>query len=310
MKLYSLIVIQIMAILLYCKMSLTHWTSSGYPDLRGPTVSKCAVKISPGEQYYICDPDHVLNASEAQLLNEQLHNLTIGTPCHCQRRSQCATGDDVNSPFHGFVASIALVNNLQMTIHSPSEQQLLDRAESFCRTLEGRWALGDCGNSVLVFIWKHYKKIIIWPARLAQRYVTARERRRILNDVNNLIQNDKWYEALKRVIAALHNELKGEPEVRIDTGTLSLIIAVGVAVLLTIMITCCVCAFRCCGNMRSDQSDRFGKSLQRIDSLRAQIIRHGTQLRRSFSRSPKFGSFRECSMNSSFISDAGNATFV
>ncbi|EJW79674.1 hypothetical protein WUBG_09417, partial [Wuchereria bancrofti] len=188
--------------------------------------------------------------------------------------------------------------------------QLLDRAESFCRTLEGRWALGDCGNSVLVFIWKHYKKIIIWPARLAQRYVTARERRRILNDVNNLIQNDKWYEALKRVIAALHNELKGEPEVRIDTGTLSLIIAVGVAVLLTIMITCCVCAFRCCGNMRSDQSDRFGKSLQRIDSLRAQIIRHGTQLRRSFSRSPKFGSFRECSMNSSFISDAGNATFV
>ncbi|EFO23247.1 hypothetical protein LOAG_05236 [Loa loa] len=293
-------------------MSLTHWTSSGYPDLRGPTVSKCAVKISPGEQYYICDPDHVLNASEARSLNQQLHNLTIGTPCHCQRRSQCTTtGDDVKNPsFHGFVASIALVNNLQMTIHSPSEQQLLDRAENFCRTLEGRWALGDCGNSVLIFIWKHYKKVIIWPARLAQRYVTARERRRILDDVNNFIQNDKWYEALKRVIAALHDELKGEPEVRIDTGTLSLIIAVGVAVLLTIMITCCVCAFRCCGNMRSDQSDRLGKSLQRIDSLRNQIIRHGTQLRRSFSRSPKFGSFRECSMNSSFISDAGNATFV
>uniref|UniRef100_A0A1I7VV59 Uncharacterized protein n=1 Tax=Loa loa TaxID=7209 RepID=A0A1I7VV59_LOALO len=114
-------------------MSLTHWTSSGYPDLRGPTVSKCAVKISPGEQYYICDPDHVLNASEARSLNQQLHNLTIGTPCHCQRRSQCTTtGDDVKNPsFHGFVASIALVNNLQMTIHSPSEQFIFSLTRYF-----------------------------------------------------------------------------------------------------------------------------------------------------------------------------------
>jgi hypothetical protein len=23
----------------------------------------------------------------------------------------------------------------------------------------GRWALGDCGNSVLIFIWQHYKKV-------------------------------------------------------------------------------------------------------------------------------------------------------
>lgn len=41
-------------------------------------------------------------------------------------------------------------------------RQLLDRAEGFCRTLEGRWALGDCGNSVLIFIWKHYKKVNIF----------------------------------------------------------------------------------------------------------------------------------------------------
>ncbi|OZC05880.1 hypothetical protein X798_07145 [Onchocerca flexuosa] len=94
-----------MVILSCSKISLTHWTSSAYPDLRGPTVSKCDVQISP-----------------ARLLNQQLHNLTVGTPCHCQRRSQCTTGEDVNSPFHGFVVSIALVNNLQMTIHSPSEQ--------------------------------------------------------------------------------------------------------------------------------------------------------------------------------------------
>lgn len=68
MKSNSLIVIQIMAILLQCcKMSLTHWTSSAYPDLRGPTASKCAVELKPGEEYYVCDPDHVLNASEGIL---------------------------------------------------------------------------------------------------------------------------------------------------------------------------------------------------------------------------------------------------
>uniref|UniRef100_A0A914RUV1 Uncharacterized protein n=1 Tax=Parascaris equorum TaxID=6256 RepID=A0A914RUV1_PAREQ len=38
--------------------------------------------------------------------------------------------------------------------------------------------------------------------------------------------------------ADLHRELQGEPEDRVDTGTLSLIIAVGVACLLTLLITC------------------------------------------------------------------------
>uniref|UniRef100_A0A0M3IR53 Uncharacterized protein n=1 Tax=Ascaris lumbricoides TaxID=6252 RepID=A0A0M3IR53_ASCLU len=171
-------------------------------------------------------------------LNDRLHDLAVGTPCHCQRRSQCASGDEHGSPFHGFVVSIALVDNLQMTIHSPSEQQLTDRAEGFCRTLEGRWALGDCGNSVIVFVWRHYKKMVIWPARLAEKYVTAEERRHILASVNSLVQNDQWSEALTQVIADLHRELQGEPEDRIDTGTLSLIIAVGVACLLTLLITC------------------------------------------------------------------------
>ncbi|VDK40676.1 unnamed protein product [Gongylonema pulchrum] len=183
------------------ELIFAHWTSSGYPDLRGRTVTKCGVEISPGTLLYVCDPDHVLNSSQARSLNDQLHKLAVGTPCHCQRRSQCATGEDVNSPFHGFVASVALVNNLQMTIHN--------RAEGFCRTLEGRWALGDCGNSVLIFVWKHYKKMIIWPARLAHRYVTAGERRRILDDVNTLVQNDKWYEALTRVIGTRYKNSAG-----------------------------------------------------------------------------------------------------
>ncbi|CAK5090936.1 unnamed protein product [Meloidogyne enterolobii] len=76
-----------------------------------------------------------------------------------------------------------------MNFHSPSEQQLTDRAESFCKALEGRWALGDCGNSVIVFVWRHYKKLIIWPARLAERYITHGERKAILARVNDLVQN-------------------------------------------------------------------------------------------------------------------------
>lgn len=42
--------------------------------------------------------------------------------------------------------------------------------------------------------------MIIWPARLAQKYVTANERRQMLDNVNNLIQNDKWFDALTLVV--------------------------------------------------------------------------------------------------------------
>ncbi|VDM99884.1 unnamed protein product [Thelazia callipaeda] len=125
MNIYFVIQIQSAIILLGWKLCLAHWTSSGYPDLRGPSVSKCGLGFKPDVQYYICDPDHVLNTSEAQSLNKQLHKLATDTPCHCQRRSQCTTGEDISNPFRGFVASIALVNNLQMTIHSPSEQFVL-----------------------------------------------------------------------------------------------------------------------------------------------------------------------------------------
>jgi len=87
-------------------------------------------------------------------------------------------------------------------------RQLVDRAESFCKTMEGRWALGDCGNSVIVFVWRHYKKMIIWPAWKAERYISADERRDILTRVNDLIQTDRWAEALSQVICkALEPEI-------------------------------------------------------------------------------------------------------
>ncbi|TKR77064.1 hypothetical protein L596_018107 [Steinernema carpocapsae] len=267
------------------------WTSSAYPDLRGPSVTQCAKQMPPSEsQLYVCDPDNILNQTQLLNLNRNLEHVAVGTPCHCQRRSQCSSGESTASPFHGFIVSVALINNLQMTIHSPSEKQLTDRAESFCKTLEGRWALGDCGNSVIVFVWQHYKKVIIWPARLAASYVTMEERKTILASINHLIQTDQWFDALVQITNDLHRELTGQPEDRFDTGTLSLLMAVGIAVLLTVMVTCCVCAFRCCGNLRNDTNanDDMTKSVQRMDSIRAQVIRRGSQLRRSLSRSPKF----------------------
>ncbi|CAD6188481.1 unnamed protein product [Caenorhabditis auriculariae] len=265
----------------------SQWTSMMFPDLRGPTVSQClAVLPRNKQQLYVCDPDHILNNTQAMQLNLMLQELAVGTPCHCQRRSQCTSGSagSGSEGLHGFVVSVAIVRNLHMQMHSPSEAQLTERAELFCRALEGRWALGDCGNSIIIFVWQHYKKLVIWPARLAERYVTSAERKAIISKVNEFAQVDNWFQALSIIIKELSNELNGVPEDKFDTGTLSLLISIAVAVFLTIFITCCVCAFRCCGNVRQDRR----KSVERaVDTLRASVIRRSGQLRRSISRSPK-----------------------
>lgn len=275
-------------LVLLAPMLVTAWTSSSFPDLRGPTVTQCA-DILPRDKknLFLCDPDHILNNTQAMQLNVMLQEVAVGTTCHCQRRSQCTTSVDGRDTegLHGFIVSVAIVKNLHMNIHSPSEAQLTDRAEAFCKALEGRWALGDCGNSVIIFVWQHYKKMVIWPARLADTYVTSDERKHILAKVNEFAQVDDWFSALSTVIKELEKELNGSPLGKIDTGTISLVVSVGVAVFLTAFITCCVCAFRCCGNIRSQERR---KSVERaVDNLRASVVRRGSQFRRSISRSPK-----------------------
>ena len=42
--------------------------------------------------------------------------------------------------------------------------------------------------------------MIIWPARLAERYLTKNEIKGMLARVNDLIQSDRWTEALSQVI--------------------------------------------------------------------------------------------------------------
>ncbi|PAV57020.1 hypothetical protein WR25_26097 [Diploscapter pachys] len=252
------------------------WTPGQYPDVRGPTVDQClAVLPKNKNKLFICDPDRVLNNSQAMHLNQQLHTLATQTPCHCQRRSQCTTGlaGTDSEDFHGFIVSVAIVKNLQMQMHSPSEAQQTERAEFFTRTLEGRWALGDCGNSVIIFVWEHYKKMIIWPARLAEKYITVEERKNILGKVNELVQTDKWHEAISQVIEEVKKELNGMPQEKVDTGTLSFMASVLAAVFLTLFITCCVCAFRCCGNMKADRRPKHvQRTIERVDSLKAVVI--------------------------------------
>ena len=45
--------------------------------------------------------------------------------------------------------------------------------------------------------------MIIWPARLAEKYITVEERKNILGKVNGLVQTDKWHEAISQVIGEL-----------------------------------------------------------------------------------------------------------
>uniref|UniRef100_A0A915CTY6 Uncharacterized protein n=1 Tax=Ditylenchus dipsaci TaxID=166011 RepID=A0A915CTY6_9BILA len=276
-------------------MAHKDWTNLAYPDLRGPTFHLCASRVPDTSLLYICDPDRIFNATQLIRINNELEAVAVGTPCPCQRRSQCSSGataaetgsSPLHGPFHGFVVSIALVDNLQMNFHSPSEQQLIDRAESFCKTLEDGKRLWKLSNCVCL---EALQKMIIWPARLAERYITSDERKDILTRVNDLIQTDRWAEALSFVITELHQQLKGDPEERTDTGTLSLIIAVGVASSLTILVTCCVCAFRCCGNLSPVEE---AKLPNRTKAGRNQVVlgedaNNQTQTQRSMSRSPKF----------------------
>ncbi|VDD96161.1 unnamed protein product [Enterobius vermicularis] len=88
-------------------------------------------------------------------LNERLHILATNTSCPCQRRTQCSADD---GPGSGFIVAVALAVELDLK-RGPSENDLIERAEKFCRSLEGRWALGDCGNSLIIIGWKHYSKV-------------------------------------------------------------------------------------------------------------------------------------------------------
>lgn len=50
-------------------------------------------------------------------------------------------------------------------------------------------------------------KIIIWPSRLSERYVTSNKQKAILSKVNDLVQTDQWFDALSEVIGKLIDKL-------------------------------------------------------------------------------------------------------
>lgn len=47
--------------------------------------------------------------------------------------------------------------------------------------------------------------MVIWPARLAEKYITAEERKAILTKVNDYAQTDDWFPALSTIISRFFN---------------------------------------------------------------------------------------------------------
>ncbi|KRZ03762.1 hypothetical protein T11_7717 [Trichinella zimbabwensis] len=210
------------------------WTSKSYPDLTSKN-SQCGEHIP--RHTFLCDPDHLLTKEDAQNINRRLYELAVSTPCQCQRRSQCVT-------------------------IGPNGNQLYVVAERFARAVRNRWALGDCDNSALILIWESQSILHISPDRITKLYVTEREIEQIQAHLGDLIRRRAYRKALELILDTLRMEYSGAPEEHVDTGTLSLIVSIAVAAILVIIITGCVCAFRCCGNLRPHLDQHSREALQ------------------------------------------------
>ncbi|KRX39699.1 hypothetical protein T05_15058, partial [Trichinella murrelli] len=253
------------------------WTSKSYPDLTSKN-SQCGEHIP--RHTFLCDPDHLLTKEDAQNINRRLYELAVSTPCQCQRRSQCVTiGPNGNQLYVGFVTAVAMVRKIALSSNDPIDRhdqqppiinkliiinfsQISTVAERFARAVRNRWALGDCDNSALILIWESQSILHISPDRITKLYVTEREIEQIQAHLGDLIRRRAYRKALELILDTLRMEYSGAPEEHVDTGTLSLIVSIAVAAILVIIITGCVCAFRCCGNLRPHLDQHSREALQ------------------------------------------------
>ncbi|KAL1285406.1 Collagen alpha-2(XI) chain [Trichinella pseudospiralis] len=236
------------------------WTSKSYPDLTSKS-GQCGEHIP--RHTFLCDPDHLLTKEDAQNINRRLYELAVSTPCQCQRRSQCVTiGPNGNQLYVGFVTAVAMVRKIALSSNDPIDSQISTVAERFARAVRNRWALGDCDNSALILIWESQSILHISPDRITKLYVTEREIEQIQAHLGDLIRRRAYRKALELILDTLRMEYSGAPEEHVDTGTLSLIVSIAVAAILVIIITGCVCAFRCCGNLRPHLDQHSREALQ------------------------------------------------
>jgi len=264
------------------------WTARNYPDIRQHIYHDQA-EHSCGRYEFLCDPDGILTKDQGQRLNKMLVDLAKTTPCHCMRNSQCRTNDVNGRPFEvGFVVGIAMVKMLQTTSENPQAQEIAEAAERFANSVHSSWALGDCRNSALILFWGRYKKIHVSLTSTTMDYLTQEEANGIVDAVQKHFNLDNYMQGFDEMLVKMKIELSGEPVSHVDTGTLSLIISVAVASALVVIISGCVCAFRCCGNLNPLPDTPLGQAIQRVDNIKAEVIRRGSMIRRSFSKSPKF----------------------
>uniref|UniRef100_A0A5S6R601 N-acetyltransferase domain-containing protein n=2 Tax=Trichuris muris TaxID=70415 RepID=A0A5S6R601_TRIMR len=238
---------------------------------------------------FLCDPDHLLSKQDAESVNKRLYELAVSTPCQCQRRSQCiAVGPDGNQFFVGFVTTIALVRKVAISSMDPADNQASIVAEKFARAVRNRWALGDCDNSALILVWESQSILHIATDRVTKLYVTEKEIHQIQFHLADLIRRKAYLKALELILDILRNEYSGMPEEHVDTGTLSLIVSIAVAGILGLIITGCVCAFRCCGNLRPDPVTTLTTAVmtESTTSVKPDSQRRESIFRQPLSRSP------------------------
>ncbi|KFD50764.1 hypothetical protein M514_08420 [Trichuris suis] len=290
-------------ILCFCPRSFSDWTAKTYPDLRSEAF-ECGDHLP--RHSFLCDPDHLLTREDgafvlasfslreeyflAESVNQRLYELAVSTPCQCQRRSQCiAVGPDGNQFYVGFVTTVALVRKLKTSSMDPADNQALVVAEKFARAVRNRWALGDCDNSALILIWESQSILHIATDRVTKLYVTEKEIHQIQTHLADLIWRKAYLRALELILDILRNEYSGMPEEHVDTGTLSLIVSIAVAGILGLIITGCVCAFRCCGNLRPDPVTTLTTAVRAAStsSIKKNSQRRESIFRQPLSRSPR-----------------------
>ncbi|ETN86413.1 hypothetical protein NECAME_16353 [Necator americanus] len=78
------------------------------------------------------NPGGQSDKKKAMSLNKQLHDLAVGTPCHCQRRSQCTTGMPGMNLTISFVSNyrITTVNSLRQVIRRNKADMADDAGKS------------------------------------------------------------------------------------------------------------------------------------------------------------------------------------
>nr|XP_006813405.1 PREDICTED: uncharacterized protein LOC102802177 [Saccoglossus kowalevskii] len=114
-----------------------------------------------GNISWICDPNGILTAEQADSIEMDLDEIRRLTACTCRACSsdEIILGDE---EYYGFTIGVALVAKIMPTMKPGDEQtdeDLTAEAQQWAEyLLHDSWKLGNCGNDAVVFISKEDNK--------------------------------------------------------------------------------------------------------------------------------------------------------